>query len=403
MKRQRGFSLIEMLVAIAILTTVVGLSIGALLQAQNASQLVGYEANIQENLRAGMHFLVRDLTQAGEGIPQGGISIPNTGTTSAVNRPGTGTVFSYAGSVLTALPPIMPGSQLGSFPTSLNPATGAVLTGTTQTDIINVLYADNILTDSSANQFNTYTNPVNSASSPTCAGTISTTGASVTLDPNCFLMPGSTNPIATGNLIMFHNANGTALEYVTSVAGQTINFGGGDPAGLNQTGKTLGTVYAIQNFGGANGTTPLGTFPPTSITRIWMVTYYLDTTTNPSKPMLVRQVNYPNYPAGAPANPPQQIGDSIEALSFSYDITGSVDSAGTYPAGAGNAQTPLFPDLPSQIRAVNIFLGGRSESSYTNQTQSASTIMHNNLATQVCPRSLSFTNLYQTQATQTSN
>jgi hypothetical protein len=273
--------------------------------------------------------------------------------------------------------------------------TGAILTGTTNTDIINILYADNTLVDASANHFNTYTNPVISASSPTCAGTLSTTGASVTFDPNCFLMPGQTNPIAVGNLIMFHNANGTALEYVTSVAGQTINFAGGDPAGLNQTGKTSGTVSALQNPGGG--------FPPTSITRIWMVTYYLDTTTNPSKPMLVRQVNYPNYPAGAPANPPQQIGDSIEGLTFSYDITGSVVPAGTYAGGAGNAQTPLFPDLPTQIRAVNVFLAGRSENSYTAQTNSASTFLHNNLATQVCPRSLSFTNLYQTSASQTSN
>jgi prepilin-type N-terminal cleavage/methylation domain-containing protein len=398
MNRQRGFSLIEMLVALGILVTVVLLATGALLQAENASQLVAYEANTQENLRAGMHFLVRDLMQAGEGIPQGGISVPNTGASSSINRPGTATVYAYPGSVVTSLPPIFPGSRLGSYPTSLNPVTGAVLTGTVKSDIINVIYADNILVDTHG--YNTYTNPVNSASGPTCGGTISTTGASVTLDANCFAMPGVTNPITAGNLIMFHNGNGTALEYVTSVAGQTINFAGGDPAGLNQTGLTNGTVYAIQNF---NGTTPTGVFPQTSITRIWMVTYYLDTTTNPAKPMLVRQVNYPNYPAGAPTNPPQQIADSIEALTFSYDITGSVDPAGTYPAGSGNASTPQYPDMPSQIRAVNIFLGGRSESSYTAQAQNASTVLHNNLATQVCPRSLSFTNLYQTSASQTSN
>ena len=154
--------------------------------------------------------------------------------------------------------------------------------------------------------------------------------AFVTLDPNCFLMPGKANPIAVGNLIMFHNQNGTAIEYVTGVAGQTISFGGGDPAGLNQTGLATGTVASLQSVG-VGGTL---SFPTTSITRIWMVTYYLDTTTNPQKPMLVRQVNYPNYPAGAAANPPQQIADSIEDLTFSYDITASVDAAGTYPGGA---------------------------------------------------------------------
>ena len=75
MKRQAGFTILEMLVSIAITVTIVGVAVGALMQAQNASQIVGYQANTQENLRAAMHFIVRDLTQAGEGIPQGGITI----------------------------------------------------------------------------------------------------------------------------------------------------------------------------------------------------------------------------------------------------------------------------------------------------------------------------------------
>ncbi len=74
MNRQKGFSLIELLVSMAIVVGVVSTAIGALMQAEHATQLVAYEANMQENLRAGMHFMVRDLTQAGEGIPQGGSS-----------------------------------------------------------------------------------------------------------------------------------------------------------------------------------------------------------------------------------------------------------------------------------------------------------------------------------------
>ena len=35
-------------------------------------------ANTQENLRAGMHFITRDLAQAGEGIPPAGVSLPTT-------------------------------------------------------------------------------------------------------------------------------------------------------------------------------------------------------------------------------------------------------------------------------------------------------------------------------------
>src|SRR3984957_9549858 len=89
MKRQRGFSLIELMVSMAILVVTVGVVVGALLQAQRATQGVAYEANTQENLRAGMHFIVQDLAQAGEGIPQGGITIPYSAAgVSALNRPG---------------------------------------------------------------------------------------------------------------------------------------------------------------------------------------------------------------------------------------------------------------------------------------------------------------------------
>jgi prepilin-type N-terminal cleavage/methylation domain-containing protein len=389
MKRQRGFTLIELMVSMSIVVSVVAIATDALMQAEHVTTMVAYEANTQENLRAGMHFMVRDLAQAGEGIPQGGISLPYTAT-SAVNRPGTFPATTFPASFIT-VPAITPGSLAGQLATSINPSTGATLTGTF-TDIINIIYADNVLVDAPATNHYLYSYPIIQAapSVPVCAGAISATGASVTLDPGCFTMPGATNPITAGNLIMFHNQNGTALEYVTSVAGQVINFAGGDPAGLNQTGLANGTVAKL-------ATTP-GVFPPTTITRVWMVTYYVDSTTA-TDPQLIRQVNYPGYPAGAPVNPPQAIADDIENLGFSYDITSSTDAAGTYPNGPGNAAQPLLPDTPAQIRAVNVFLAGRSENAYTSQTTPI--YLRNNLSTQVSIRSLSFTNQFNTSASST--
>ena len=76
MKLQRGFTLIELMVSMGIVVTVVAIATGSLMQAEHATTAVSYMANTQENLRAGMHFMVRDLMQAGEGIPQGGISLP---------------------------------------------------------------------------------------------------------------------------------------------------------------------------------------------------------------------------------------------------------------------------------------------------------------------------------------
>jgi len=382
MKRQRGFTLIELMVSMSIVVSVVAIATDALMQAEHVTTMVSYEANTQENLRAGMHFMVRDLMQAGEGIPQGGISLPYTAT-SAVNRPGTATTFPVA---YITLPAITPGSLAGQLATSINPSTNAVLTGT-PTDIINIIYADNVLVDAAGHYLYSYPVVQGAPSTPVCAGTISATGASVTLAPACFTMPGVTNPITTGNLIMFHNQNGTALEYVTSVAGPTINFAAGDPAGLNQTGLANGTVAKL-------ATTP-GVFPPTTVTRVWMVTYYINSATA-TDPQLIRQVNYPGYPAGGPVNPPQAIADDIENLGFSYDITSSTDAAGVYPNGPGNAAQPVLPDTPAQIRAVNVFLAGRSENTY--EAQSTPVFLRNNLSTQVSIRSLSFTNQFQTSA-----
>jgi prepilin-type N-terminal cleavage/methylation domain-containing protein len=394
MKRDKGFSLVELMASIAILVIVAGATVGALIQAQRTANSVVLAANTQENLRAGMHFLVRDLTQAGEGLPPGGIAIPlTTSGTSNLNRPGIittpATTFPTS---YTALPVITPGWELGQDATTVNVASNAVLYGI-QTDIINVLYADNDLNDQ-ANETGHFLNsaPVTSASSPNCTGTINTSGTSVTMASSCFTMPGATvPPVAVGNLILFTNGNGTALEYVTGVSGQTINFASGDPAGLNGLSATTypdGTVAAMK----ASTTT-------TTITRVWMITYYIDSTTNPSCPQLIRQVNYPGYPSGAPANPPQPVGDCIEDLSFSYDITGSTAPTGTYTIGPGDAPTPVSPDTPAQIRAINVTLEARSE--YPFSADPGADYFHNSLSTQVSIRSLSFQNDFTTKTTAT--
>jgi prepilin-type N-terminal cleavage/methylation domain-containing protein len=394
MKRDNGFSIIELLVSLVILLIVVAAATSALMQAQQVSDGIAMEANTQENLRAGMHFLVRDLTQAGEGIPQAGISVPvSAAATSLINRPGTAGTFPTS---YTVLPQVTPGWEIGQVAFTLDPKTGAVLSGGLQTDVINVLYADNTLTSSAPCVLGAITLcplsglPVTIAATvgppatPACKGVISATGLTVTFDPTCFTMPGSPTPISVGNLMMFQNSNGTALEYVTGVAGQTVTFAAGDPAGLNQTGKPGGTVAQLNVAA-----------TPTTITRVWMVTYYLDTT-NPRDPQLIRQVNYPNYPSAAAAvNPPQQVADCIENLSFSYDVI--TNTPGTYGAvGPGDAAQPLAPDTPFNIRAVNVTLAGRSEQPF--RSSAAPAYLRNNLSTQVSIRSLAFVNQFPTPA-----
>jgi prepilin-type N-terminal cleavage/methylation domain-containing protein len=391
MKRENGFSLIELMVAMGILIVITGVAVSALVQTQQATYAIAQEANTQENLRAGMHFLVRDLMQAGEGIPAGGISIPNTAAgTSAIIRPGIGGAFPNNP---TAFSVVVPGSQWGAAATTVNAQTGAVLVGGA-TDTITIFYADNSLLSSAAC---TATGapcpldsaPVTSAAAPVCTGIIAATGLTVTLAPHCFTLPGTPTPIQQGDLIMFQNINGTALELVTNVnaGGNILTFAAaGDPSGLNGGAQPNGTVAAIN-----------ASAVPTVITRVWMITYYINTATNPAQPQLIRQVNYPGYPAAAATYPPQQIADAIEWLNFTYDINASTDVAGTYPNGPGDAPTPVAPDTSFQVRAVNVLLGGRSE--YPVVIGSSRQFFRNNLSTQVSIRSLSFVNQFNTSAT----
>jgi hypothetical protein len=52
----------------------------------------------------------------------------------------------------------------------------------------------------------------------------------------------------------------------------------------------------------------------------------------------------------------------------------------------GNARSPVSPDTPNQIRAINIYMAARSETPYAATQQ----FFRNNLITQVCVRSLAF-------------
>jgi prepilin-type N-terminal cleavage/methylation domain-containing protein len=387
MKRQNGFSLIELLVAMAILTVVIGVAVNVLVQTQRTTDGIAQMANTQENLRAGMHFLVRDLTQAGEGIPTQGISVPNTAAgTSAINRPGIAGVFPGSPTVLSA---VIPGFTWGPAATTVNAQTGAVLAGG-PTDTITLFYADNALISSALGPGGTAPPllsafPVTQAApaAPVCTGAIAATGLTVVLAAPCFTMPGTPTPIQVGDLILFSNINGTAIEYVTGVAGTTITFAAGDPAGFNQTALPNGTVASIN-----------ASVVPTVISRVYMVTYSINIAINPSRPQLIRQVNYPGVPAAAPANPPQQLADCIEDLNFTYDIIGSVAPVGTYALGPGDAPTPNGGDTPFQIRAVNVLLAGRSEYPVVSGT-GVLAFFRNNLTTQVSIRSLAFVNQFK--------
>jgi hypothetical protein len=74
----------------------------------------------------------------------------------------------------------------------------------------------------------------------------------------------------------------------------------------------------------------------------------------------------------------------LEDLQLAYDLVDGV----TNPT---NIKTPTAPNSPNQIRKVNIFLAGRSDSAMRNMDD----YLQRSLSTQVSLRSLSFVDRYR--------
>jgi hypothetical protein len=356
--------------------TMVALAAAVLLfrDSTRANTNVTQTSDMSDNMRAGLNLIVQDLIQTGTGIPTGGINIPNTtnaagcNTGGRVNRPPTVLSLTFNGpnsanvGCNTILPAIEPGENLGPTVTSPDGTSGP------KTDVITVMYADNTLA-LDAKQ-------INGVSCP--GGSIAATGLSITFDATCVTIGTAGIPVNPGDLLMIYNANSPngVLQTVTSVSGQTLNFAAGDAFNLNgrTASETAGTIKQLQN-------PPFtGTYPPTNCTRIWMITYYLDTTTDPKHPRLMRAVNF---------NAPQPVAETFEDLQFAYNF----DDGVTNPVNQGTVPAVPAPtgDNENQIRSVNIYLGARS----TTTAAITGQYVRTNLATQVALRSMAYFNTYK--------
>jgi len=335
MKREQGFSMTEVMIASAIALVVLAATMGSLNDAFGLNEKTILMADLGQNLRAGFNFLVRDFINAGWGIPTGGIPIPSGVGVARVTRPGPPGMSYDFGSALT-LAAVNTGAALG-------PVGNGRLT-----DIVNILYSDNLL-------------PLNQKP----LDSITADGSRIKVNASTPIT-GVKNSIREGDLIAFSNALGNTLQYVTSVDGQYVYFQSGDPLNLNQPFAMQGSIMNLQSG---------GVFPPTTATRVWLITYYLDTTTDSEMPRLIRRVNNRH---GEP------VALVLENLQLSYDLVDGVNNP-------TNVKTPVAPNSPNQIRKVNIMLSGRSSARMRNNKD----YLRRSLTTQVSLRSLAFIDRYR--------
>lgn len=329
-----GFTLIEVMISMAIVLIMLGAALTTFTNALKVNAAATQLGDASQNLRAGTDLLVRDLLQTGAGIPTGGIPIPSGPGATPLNRPGVpGTAPKFNPSV-SVLPAITPGMGMGS------PVNGKA------TDEVTVLYADTSL-------------PLNQ----TPLAAIAPDGSSMTVDAGTPIT-NTDNGIKVGDLIMFSNALGNALQMVTRVSGsQTVYFDAGDPMNLNQRNAGQGTIMQLQSSPGV--------FPPTTATRIDMITYYVDQTTDPGHPRLDRQVGF---------GTPLALAGLVESLEISYNLVDGV----TNPTDVGN------PSSPNQIRSINLEIGVRSD----DKVAQINDYLRAALNTQITLRNMAFVDRY---------
>lgn len=369
MSKTRGFTLMEMLVAMAIGLVVLGSAVSLFSRAVTLSFMVTQRAEMQQNGRSALGMMAKDISLAGSGIPSGGVQLPD-GAGSSASKFGCDTTKCYVTNNLFPLA----NNFFGAIP---NPGVGLSVKTTTgplgpATDVVTVAYTDSTF------PLNQYAVTLNTA------GSLATFALPNPL-PNPLPVPWP--PIAVndpaqglkvGDLVLLTNNVGSAIGEVTNVApaGANVNvtFGNLDTLNINQSTAAAGNIKAIT---GGSGTVA---------NRLLLITYYIDIPPGPDAvrytaddgpPRLMRQVN------GQPPNP---VAENISGLQLSYDIFNDVSGVAT--ANLKDAGMSVG-NSPNQIRKVNLVVSTRSPLRGGIGFQSL------DLATAVSARDMSFKDRYQ--------
>jgi prepilin-type N-terminal cleavage/methylation domain-containing protein len=409
---KRGFTLLEMMISLALGLLVVASAVKLYSQGVDATWVISQRAEMQQDLRAAEDLLFRDISLAGSGLtsltgesvplPTAVSGLPIYGCSAGpVCPPNGGVAYPCVGAGCTtpALYPIMPGFGLGIKPPG----------SPTASDIITVVYSDNTLA------LNCYSGSAAAAGGPTAAnnaisfsptGNVLTFTAPVSPPPaGCVLPPGLAYPQALNNcvnglqpgdviLVGPNSSSNAAVGEVTTVTPApscaaaapgdeyVVAFANGDTLNMNQAGA-VNDLTALNPKAGTGGQVA-----NLVANRIFVITYYLKNIPDPTgvttgTTILYRQVN------GQPAVP---LADNIAALQFTYD---TYDASGDLLNATGDGGEALGIS-PNQIRKINILhLTIHSQLSGTRSSLMATSGYQSfDVQTSISARNLSYNNRY---------
>jgi type II secretory pathway pseudopilin PulG len=369
-KTSSGFTMIELLVSLALGIIVVAAAVRLFTSALNATFTVSQRAEMQQDIRAAQNMLTADIGMAGAGMPSGGVALA-TGTS---HNPQYGcdqspkcylgksnsSAVAYPGNYLYG---IVPGYQKGI---TLNAAQGA-------TDVLTVDYTDTTLAlncyqitfvNSNATSVK-FSLPATPLPGCTNATTQAVTDSAVGLTP--------------GDLVMITNGSNVAIAEVSSATGTsspyTVTFTDNDVLYFNQSTATTGDIKQTASSVGSIATNAVAN-------RVLVITYYLDTMADPTglssaTPRLMRQIS---------GHTPVPLAENIANLQFTYD---TYDSNGNLEVGLGDAGASLGVS-PTMIRNVNI-----AHMTLRSQVPGTTGYQGFDVETSVSARNLTFSNRYQ--------
>jgi prepilin-type N-terminal cleavage/methylation domain-containing protein len=375
--RTQGFTMLELMVSMALGLLVMAAMASLFKIGMNSTILVEQRTEAQEEMRVGMDLMVKDLSLAGAGLPSGGVQLPTGAGNNGLSKFGcdqSGTchivnhTYPTNGASTNYMYGIIPGYENGvEGGASITAAPAPAIN-----DSVTVIYAD-------------YNFPLSqyNAQFPSVNGTSVNLTASATPYPPLINSAGG---IQQGDIIMITGGGITAVGEVTNLSANgtggtasatgVLNFANTDPLNLNQSGAALGNLAQVAAATGVNTNVA-------SITRLYVVTYYLSTTATaayagaPQTVRLMRQVN---------GLPPVPVADNIINLQFAYDTYNSsvtpavLDASEANPIGVGES--------PNNIQKIDLVVMGQSINNWGNKSQNLY------LATDVSASNMSFRNSY---------
>ena len=398
----RGFTLVEMLITMAITTIVLGATMVAMNNATSATQTATQVGDLNNTLRTAMDLMVRDALQVGQGLPPGRrIQIPNGANSQTIQLPGPlGSDYTYDGpsfcparasdndTVCEQISAVVPG-----------PGRGPTLNGQ-PTDMITLIQADSSFDTVDLVAFAADGRSVTVALPCPASGSCNTAttgpgGRRISDSPDV-----DSDNVRAGDLIMLSKGSLSALVEVSGVTGQVISFGANDALRLNQTSAADGTTVGLRNadppdvLPSPQPATPVYLMQ-SHASRIRMISYYLDVETDALHPRLIRRIGNGGVWNDFDNANGTVVAFDIENLQFTYDLSDGVTNPSNVrmndaDMGGTGACAPARC-YAEQVRKINIYLSGRSRLPRKASTQ----YFRQRLVTQVSLRSLSFVDKYR--------